>query len=182
MNVYFTASIVGKKKYLSNYLRIIDILHGCGARVTSDHIIDASEPQINMQSVTKREQFHRTLRKWIMDAQCMVVETSFPSISVGFEISLALTLNKPVLVLYTNEAPTLLSGYNDEKMICEQYTDSNISGIIDDFLNYVKGTSEHRFTFFISTGMSQFLEETARRKKLPKSVYLRQLIDKERKK
>lgn len=182
MNIYFTASIVGKKKYLTNYNAIIEVLKKNGNSVASDHIINTSENVINLQSEFKREQFHKKLRKWIMDAQCMVVETSFPSISVGFEISLALNLNKPVLVLYTNEAPTLLSGYNDEKMICEHYCLQNVLGIIDDFLNYVKGMSEHRFTFFITTEMNQFLEEISKKKKMPKSVYLRQLIDSERKK
>lgn len=183
MNVYFTASIVGKIKYLANYQSIINVVKKSGHTITSDHIIKSvSENQINLQSELKREQFHKKLKKWIMNSQCMIVETSFPSISVGFEISLALNLNKPVLVLYTNEAPTLLSGYNDEKMICEQYTQNNIDGIIEDFLNYVKGTSEHRFTFFITTEMSKFLDDISKKKKIPKSVYLRQLIDIERKK
>jgi hypothetical protein len=182
MNVYFTASIVGKKKYLDHYEEIIRVLKKNGHSVTSDHIIHASENLINLQSERNREQFHKKLRKWIMDSQCMVVETSFPSISVGFEISLALNLNKPVLVLYTNEAPTLLSGYNDEKMICQQYNIQNVANIIEDFLNYVKGTSEHRFTFFITTEMNQFLEEISKKKKVPKSVYLRHLIGLEQKK
>ena len=182
MNVYFTASIVGKKKYLTNYTSIINIVEKNGHSVKADHIINFSEHQINLQSVKEREKFHIKLKKWIMNSQCVVVETSFPSISVGFEISLALNLNKPVLVLYTNEAPTLLSGYNDEKMICEQYTPSTLKTIIEDFLNYVKGTSEHRFTFFITTEMNQFLEEVSKKRKIPKSVYIRQLIDSARRK
>lgn len=182
MNIYFTGSIVGKDKYLVNYSKIIEVLKHHKNTVTSEHIMNASEHVINMQSEKKREQFHKKLKKWIMDAQCMVVETSFPSISVGFEISLALNLNKPVLVLYTNDPPTLLSGYNDEKMICAQYSLQNVREIIEDFINYVKGTSEHRFTFFITTEMSHFLESVSKKNKIPKSVYLRQLIDAERNK
>ncbi len=180
MRIYFTGSIVGKDKYLANYEKIISLLRGDGNTVTAEHIMNASENKISMQSEAAREKFHTTLKKWIMDAQCMVVETSFPSISVGFEISLALNLNKPVLVLYTNNPPTLLSGYNDEKMICSKYSLDTITDIIDDFLNYVKGTSEHRFTFFITTEMNHFLEKVSKKNKIPKSVYLRQLIDRER--
>jgi hypothetical protein len=54
MNIYFTASISGKKHYLSNYQKIIDILKKDGHKVTSDHIIDASENQIDME-LTKKE-------------------------------------------------------------------------------------------------------------------------------
>jgi hypothetical protein len=178
MNVYFTASIVGKKKYLENYNIIIDLLKKNGNSVASDHIINTTEHAINMESVSAREKFHKKLKRWIMESQCMVVEASFPSISVGFEISLALQLNKPVLLLYTEEAPTLLSGYDNEQLLCERYTFQDVKSILEDFLSYVKGKGEHRFTFFIPTYLSHFLEEVSKKKNIPKSVYLRQLIEK----
>lgn len=179
MKIYFTASIVGKKHYLENYLKIIDILHKMGHEVTSDHIIKVSDDEINLQTELQRERFHKQLKKWIMNCQAMVVETSFPSISVGFEISLALSLGKPVLLLHTNEAPTLLSSYDDEKLICEKYTSGSLKDIITDFINYAEGTSDSRFTFFITTRIANFLDEISRSKKIPKSVYVRHLIEKE---
>lgn len=179
MNIYFTASIAGKKNYLSNYLKIVDILKSQGHKVTSDHIIKSNEFQINNQSKEDREKFHKILKKWIMEADCAVVETSFPSISVGFEISLALSFGKSVLLLYTEESPTLLSSYESEKLICAQYKIVDLKDILADFINYVHGKSEHRFTFFISSQIANFLEEVSRKKKVPKSVYLRSLIEKE---
>jgi hypothetical protein len=182
MNVYFTGSIVGKDKYLPYYTRIIEVLKSSNNTVTSDHIMNASEQKINLQSEKTREQFHKKLKKWIMDSQCVVAETSFPSISVGFEISLAMSMNKPVLVLYTNTPPTLLSGYDEEKMICTKYSLNTIENILEDFLCYVRGACEHRFTFFITSEMSIFLEDISRKNKIPKSVYLRQLIESAKKK
>lgn len=176
MNIYFTASIAGKKYYLQNYLNIIEILKKNKHQVVSDHIISASEKTINLQTETQRERFHKQLRKWIMQSDCLIVETSFPSISVGFEISLGLNLGKPVLVLYTKEAPTLLSSYDDEKLICSKYDSGNLKGIISEFINYVEGKSDHRFTFFIDSAISYFLEEASKNKNIPKSVYLRNLI------
>ncbi len=179
MKIYFTASIVGKKHYLRNYLKIIGILQKLHHQVKSDHIIKVSENQINMQAKSEREKFHKKLKKWIMDSDCMVVETSFPSISVGFEISLALNLGKPVLLLHTNEAPTLLSSYNDEKLICEEYKIDGLKDILVDFVNYVRGKCEQRFTFFITSEIAGFLEDVSKKKKIPKSVYVRSLIEKE---
>ena len=86
MNIYFTASISGRKHYLSNYQKIIDILQKDGHKVTSEHIIDASENQIDMETHEERERFHKQLKKWIIKSDCVVVEVSFPSISIGFEI------------------------------------------------------------------------------------------------
>ena len=59
MKIYFTASIVGKKNFLKNYQRIVDHLRKRGHKVKSDHIIKTSENQINMQSASEREKFHK---------------------------------------------------------------------------------------------------------------------------
>lgn len=110
----------------------------------------------------------------------MIAETSFPSISVGYEISLALSRGKPVLILYSSgNAPTLLAHHRDEKLICEKYTDDTLEDIIKDFLNYVQGANDMRFTFFITSEIASYLEKISRDKKIPKSVYLRRLIEKE---
>lgn len=177
MRIYFTASIVGKRKYESEYRSIIGHMVRLGNQVVSDHIMGASETTINMETEKQREQFHKKLRSWILSSQCVVVETSFPSVSVGFEISLALQLNKPVLVLYLHEPPTLLSGYDSERLICERYTPQSLSALIEEYLNYVQSQSDHRFTFFISSKINHYLDRASRRKNVPKSVYLRQLIE-----
>jgi len=180
MNIYFTASISGKKHYLSNYQKIIDVLQKYGHKVTSEHIIDASENQIDMESHEEREKFHKQLKKWIIKSDCVVVEVSFPSISIGFEISLALSLGKPVLILYTKDAPSLLSSYENEKLMCMQYNIHELKNILEDFLNYVHGNTSRRFTFFVSSQIDAYLESVSRKKHIPKAVYIRNLIEKDR--
>lgn len=182
MLVYFTASIVGKKHHLSNYLKIIDILKGKKFKVLSEHIIDTDESQIKLESKEERYKFQSQLDKWITSCDFMVAETSFPSISVGYEIALALERGKPVLILYSQGgAPTLLKEYKDEKLVCEKYIQSNLAEIIDDFINYVEGTDDTKFTFFIPAKISVFLDKISKKYKIPKSVYLRQLIEREMK-
>ena len=152
--VYFTASITGKKHYLDNYLKIIRFL---------ENIFFLSLP-------THHNDFLTT------------AETSFPSISIGYEISLALHLLKPILILYsTGDPPTLLAHHKEEKLVCEKYNKDTLSDIIDDFINYVRGTIDTRFTFFITPKIASFLEKVSKKNKLPKSVYLRKLIEKDMK-
>lgn len=180
MRIYFTASIAGKKKYLHEYELIRKHLEAHGHMVIADHIIHSSETSIKLETEAQRERFHKKLRHWIMSAHCMVVETSFPSVSVGFEISLALQLQKPVLVLFQNESPTLLSGYDNEKLVCEKYTTQTVKSILNDFLLFAKSQEEHRFTFYISSMLGHYLTKAAKKKNVPKSVYLRDLIEKDR--
>ncbi len=109
-------------------------------------------------------------------------QTSFPSISVGYEISLALHRGKPVLVLYSSgDPPNLLFYHKDEKLSCEKYTLETVKDIIEEFINYLRGTNDTRFTFFITPKIAAYLERIAKKERIPKSVYLRKLIEKDMK-
>lgn len=177
MNVYFTASIVGKKHYLKNYLQIIEILKAKGFQVQSDHIIKSTEEEIRMETIKKRMIFHQKLQKWISSCDFLVAEVSFPSISVGYEISMAVHKGKPVLLLYKDGVgPSLFINHYDERVVCEKYDQYSLAEIIEDFLKYIKGTSDTRFTFYITRVMNNFLEKQAKMKRLPKAAYLRELI------
>jgi len=181
MIAYFTASIAGGKKYyLKNYIKIVDILKSKKIEVISDHILNVNEQKVNLQTKEERLKFHAKLEKWIKSSDFIVVEATFPSISVGYEISLALHFDKPTLVLYSEgNAPSLLAYHQNEKLICEKYTSFTLYDIIDDFINFAEGKIDSRFTFFITSEINQFLEKISRKRKVPKSVFLRKLIEKE---
>lgn len=178
MTVYFTASIIGKKYYLADYQEIIKLLQSEHYQVIADHIINSSSPKILVEKREERIRFQQQLEKWINACDFMVAETSYPSISVGYEISMALYSNKPVLILFRKgDPPSLLAHHKDENLVCEKYTKDSLPGIITDFTNYVKGKTATRFTFYITAEISHYLEEVATKHKIPKSVYLRKLIE-----
>lgn len=178
MKVYFTASVVGKPQHIKEYEAIIATLKQNGATVQSDHIMHATEHSIRMTTKEERLAFLDKLEDWINTCDCMVVESTFPSISVGYEISLAMNRNKPVLILYNEgDPPSLFAYHHEESVICEKYTKDSLGEIISDFLMFVKGNADTRFTFFITPKISAYLEKVARKEKIPKSVYLRNIIE-----
>lgn len=180
MLAYFTASVVGKKYHLAKYKKIVELLKAHGVQVVDEHIIDVSEKDIQLQSKDKRLAFHRQLEDWVNTSDFLIAETSFPSISVGYEISMALDRGKPVLILYSEGDPPALFAYHEnEKIICEKYTLDELPAIITDFLHFVRGGADTRFTFFISSRQSAHLSKMAKKHRVPKSVYLRSLIDKD---
>ncbi len=177
MRVYFTASIAAKEKYLNNYKKITAILKKNKNTVISDHILNTTSEYIQMVSREERLKFHKKLEKWIQSCDFLIAETSFPSISVGYEISLALRLGKPVLVLYSEgDAPSLLEHHKDDKLVCERYSPDSVHHIITEFMQYVEEKMDLRFTFFITPDIVHYLDEISRKQKVPKSVYLRNLI------
>ena len=178
MKAYFTASVVGKNQLLPNYQKIIDLLTAKSIEVQSEHIMTASETSIRLKTKPERLAYIKTLENRIASCDFMVAETTFPSISVGYEISLALHRGKPVLIVYSDgEPPTLIAIHHEDKVVCELYSFDTLPAIIDDFINFVRGGSDIRFTFFITPTIAAYLEKISQVKKLPKSVYLRSLIE-----
>lgn len=180
LNLYFTASIAAKELYIEKYKKIITEVKNQGHHITADHILNTTEPEVNSSSREKRLEFHKKLEDWIHKCDALIAETSYPSISVGYEISLALRVGKPVLVLYSEgEGPSLLAHHSDEKLYSEKYSQNTVSQIIADFIVFVESKADLRFTFFITPSISSYLDEIVKRKKVPKSVYIRELIEKD---
>jgi hypothetical protein len=180
MNIYFTASLAAKDQYIANYKAIVDFLRSKNNEVICDHILDSTESKVRMSTREDRLKFHGRLEKWIKSCDFMIAETSFPSISVGYEISLALRLGKPVLVLYSEgDPPSLLADHENQKLVCEKYTAKTLGQQLLEFIEYIQGKNDTRFTFFITPTLASYLDDIAHKEKLPKSVYLRQLIEKD---
>lgn len=178
LKLYFTASIAAKDQYIHNYRKIVDYIEKNGHSIIADHILNISEKEVNLASREERLKFHSQLEKWIHSSDALIADASFPSISVGYEISLALRVGKPVLVLYSDgEPPSLLAHHSDEKLLCEKYTPQTLPGILDDFIHYIDSKADLRFTFFITPKIASYLDTIAKKEKLPKSVYLRKLIE-----
>ncbi len=183
MNIYFTASTVGKEYYSKNYERVIDSIRKRGHKVRYKHMDDAAEAMRRARSKSDRFNYQKMLEQWIASSDCMIVEGTYPSMSVGYEISIALRLGKPILLLYHQGVPpSLFDDSTIEKMIIEKYDAKNLQEILDDFFGFAQSNSESRFTFFITAEIASYLDKIARDKKTPKSVYLRQLIERDMKK
>lgn len=178
MRAYFTASVVGKKYHVAKYRAIIQEVKRRGIDVIGEHILQATEERIRMNSREERLAYHRQLEEWVTASHFLIAETSFPSVSVGYEISLALIRRKHVLVLYHEGGPpALLAHHESDRILCERYTIETLPSIISDFLLYLRAGSDTRFTFFISNRQAEHLAKAASRERIPKSVYLRRLID-----
>lgn len=178
IKIYFTGSIATRDQYIQKYEAITDYVKKKGHDITADHILQVSEKEVDLKTREERLAFHTKIERWIHDSDAMIAETSFPSISVGYEISLALRVGKPVLVLYSEGSPpSLLAHHRDEKLLCEKYTLQTLPQILDDFFNYIDAKADLRFTFFITPKIAAYLDDIAKKEKLPKSVYLRKLIE-----
>ncbi len=178
MIVYFTGSISDHDKSKKNYLAIVDALVLQGHTVIAEHILNTTEKDVNMKTREERLEFHHKVEEWIQSCDCMIAETSVPSVSVGYEIAIAVRIGVPILILHKDaDAPSLLAQHKSEHIVVERYTQRELPKIMGDFLNYVHEHKDVKFTFFLSHKYFKHIDDMSSTLKIPKSVFLRRLIE-----
>lgn len=187
MKIYFTASIYQSNNFGENYKLINSTLKNLGYDVISDHIIGVELNEISTGAEEDRRAFYKKVVKWIKDCNILVAEVSFPSsVNIGHEITLGLENEKPVLALYQKGFnPIFLEGNTNEKFILIEYDPTNpkeLERIIKSSLKKLIKATDIRFNFFISPEIVRYLDWVAKVKRVPRSVYLRDLIEDDMKK
>ena len=138
------------------------------------------------ESQDERKVYHQYLVENVGRSDAFVAEVSYPSTSVGYEISLALSKEKPVLVLYDEETgdwPSLLQALKEEKVLLMPYNLDNLKIILKNSLDFLRERSiEKRFTMLMAPKLLKGLEKICKSKKIPRSVYIRELIEEDLKK
>ncbi|MDD2483313.1 MAG: hypothetical protein PHE32_01000 [Candidatus Shapirobacteria bacterium] len=119
----------------------------------------------------------------VKKADIVVMETSGHSMSMGYLIGKALEMNKPVIALHDIEhIPAFIQGINDPKLIISEYKEGDVEEIMEKALKKANSLIDVRFNFFVSSKILNYLDWVSQKKMLPRSVFLRDLIEKEIKK
>ncbi len=186
MKIFFTASIHGKKKYEENYRKIADLVKKNGYQIQADHILDNDHESMSKWDKTKDLDFHRWVFTQAKKADIVFAEASYTSTSVGYLVSQAVEAGRPVVIFYSGqEEPHLfrtLEEDNDRVLVVRYKDVSDLEGKVKEALEYASESQDVRFNFFISPKHANYLNWIAKNKRIPRSVFLRRLIDEERKK
>lgn len=181
MKFMFVASIRGKKDNAQAYEKIVSTLQQDGNTVIFDHVLSFS--QENLTKMTKAENiaFHKKILQSMKTSDVVVSECSTQSLSVGYLLSHAVELGKPTIVFYNSKAPepnlfpTLSTS---EKLFFVKYESiEELGQLIIDYAEYAKEQLDTRFNFFVSPKIERFLSWISKHRKIPRSVFLRKLIE-----
>lgn len=188
MNIYFVSAIAAAEKYGPAYKKIVSFLAEFSPNVVSEHILSTSISDIKKQTVEEyRDYYSRKFLKSMKTADIVVAEVSFPStINVGHEITRAIDFEKPVLALYSKgNSPMFLEGLQSDKFILAEYDLNDLDSlqkIVKSNIKKLLKNRDIRFNFFISPEIVRYLDWVAKVKRVPRSVYLRDLIEDDMKK
>lgn len=183
MKVYFGSSPRIKEQYAKEIKRIYELVEKFGFKHTSDFIAEVEPKKYYELGVDELNALHQKTLNSIKKAEICVFEASLQDLSVGFLINYSLDLGKTVIVLSQNrEEPSLLHHVKEEKLIFVAYTPKDLEKKLKEALEQAKGQSDIRFNFFVTPQILSYLNWLSGRKRVPRAVYLRTLIEREMKK
>ena len=180
MNIYFTASVTGKKDYAANYEEIVRVIKDLGHKVYTFINLISSGDNRALESLDKRVEIHKKLMQEISKCDLLIAEASYPSINVGYEITTALDKEKPVLVLHVSgRVPVLLLGAEYDRLRTVEYSMNDIKKILNMYIDELSETVDTRFNFFISPKHQNYLDWVAKKLRIPRAVHLRKLLERD---
>ncbi len=120
--IYFAGSISGGRNDIELYQALIRHLDLYGT-VLTEHIGNQNMTNLGEDTIADREIYQRDIA-WIREADVVIAEVSTPSLGVGYEISKAEDLSKPVLCLYRDRENHRLSAMvaGNPKLTIARYT------------------------------------------------------------
>ena len=185
MKLYFVASsrLVGADPKL--YGKMYSFLSREG-KMVSDKVMKWIKRGIKDLSVaplkTTRDNYIKSIEA-VKKADIIIMEVTGHSMSMGYLISKALELSKPVVALHKKEHPPIfIKGINDKKLIICEYESENVEEIMGEALKRANSMVDVRFNFFVNTKILNYLDWVAQKRMQPRSVFLRNLIEREMKK
>lgn len=181
VQIFFTASLRGKEVNYQSYKRIYDVLIR-DHQVFAEHVFDLTKETIKQWSADYHFEYYQKILAKIKTTDLIVAEVTYPSINIGYEISLALEQRKHVIALYTGTSePTIFqhleSDFNHDRLSIIQYERHNLENQLTDTLQYIKKNLTQRFTLLLPYKVMVYLEEVSRDKRISKSYFIRKLID-----
>lgn len=154
--------------------------------MTSDLLAKLDETNVDNFYKADHKSVVNHYKKTINDikkAELIVVEVSLHSMSMGFIVNKALEIGKPVVALYKKGfEPYFFSGIENPKLGIIGYNSEDWQKKLDEAINFGKGNTDVRFNFFVAPKHLAYLDWVAKTKKLPRAVFLRNLIEREMKK
>ena len=185
MLVYFVASSRLVAKDADLYARIYNTISS-EHKMVSDKVlkwIKGGIKDLSKESIETKKENYLHVIKCIKKADIVVMEISGHSVSMGFILSKAMEENKPVIAMYTTEIdPVFVKGIVNSKLILAEYKKENLEQVISDSINKAKCLVDMRFNFFVSPKILSYLDWVGQKRMIPKSVFLRHLIEREMKK
>lgn len=182
MKIYFTCSARGMEEYGENYKMIYNVVLKLGHQHVDDYKTESDPLKVYHYSDTESVELYKRTVASMNRCDIVLLEVSKHSLTMGYLIQRSLELGKPVIALHVNgKAPVFVSGIQEDKLQVVEYDLNSLDKVLNSAIIYASELMDTRFNFFISPKIGNYLDWVAKKKKLPRAVYLRRLIEEDMK-
>lgn len=181
MKIYFSASIHGIPQVGTNYERIAELVRKAGHTFVDDDVVGVTHEEMEKFTEEDSLKFYHKVHNSMKKADAFFAELSYTSTSVGYMIAQAVNFSKPVVIFFSGKQEphmfTTLERVNERVMIVRYNDLKDLDKEVQHALDFVSESQDVRFNFFVSPKHSNYLNWISKTKRIPRSVYLRKLID-----
>lgn len=177
MKVHFIGDLGGNRE---DYKKIAHYIEKFDNELVTDHFLTRSMADLEKESEQEAELYAKKMVNWMKKADVVVVEITKPLLGSGYEIAFAIQLGKPVVALYRpekNNTPYVLKGLLSEKLQVVSYDENTLEEALKEALDYANEQMDTRFNFFVSPSITNYLDWISKKRRVPRAVYLRRLIE-----
>ena len=189
MKIHFACSTSELEIYGKNYIDICDLIRDAGHSITRDWIDSAvatlGDYKKGKIKIDRVEIYNKAVES-ILASDAVVIEGTVSSFSIGHQMTLALSKNKPTLVLLYNDGSdkknklqnSFISGIKSPFLTIAKYSSKeDIKRILSNFLT--KSTSPTiKFNIVLSKEIENYLDWASFYYKTNKSEFIRDIITK----
>ena len=164
MKVYFSCSTAELAKYGADYHAIRNYLVNNGHILTRDWL---DETELHMQAGNKElniKAIYKACVEAIREAELVIIEDTVSNFSTGHQITIALQLRKPTLVLWQGKKhrhfnQMFIHGIESDLLQVAEYVKESLEDILQTFINtYEDKPEKNRFHLVLSGRERRYLD------------------------
>ena len=182
MKVYFSATITDDEQYKSSYKKILNILKQGKHDIYEYGSDQLDTSKILSQSDDEILKIYRELDKFLKQADVYIADISLPSVAIGYEISQAIVLRKPVLALINEKSSfqplATIKGNKSRYLELEKYNVDTLPKILKDFMKKSKKKRDSKFILIVSPEIDSYLTWSSQENRMHKAQIVRDAIEK----
>lgn len=181
MKVGFLSSHRGQQKYIKEHKAVVNFFEKKKIEVV--HSLDTSIESLLSLGWLEREAIFMNFYHKLETCDIVFAECTMQSTQVGFGLSYLRAKGMPIVMMTIRNAdeysPKKDVYSNIENLMFLQYDMSDITTALEEAVEFMEQRIDKRFTVIFPSHLLAKIEEQVKKKKLPKSVYIRQLIEKD---
>lgn len=187
MKIHFACSTSELEIYSKNYTDICNLIRGMGHIITRDWIDNAvttlNDYKKGKIKIDRVEIYNKAIES-ILASDAVVIEGTVSSFSIGHQMTLALSKNKPTLVLIYNDdsekknkfQSSFIQGIKSPFLTVSKYSSKeDLKKILTDFLSKSITTSV-KFNIVLSREIESYLNWASFYYKVNKSEFIRDVL------